>query len=202
MKKSCCIVALAGLATIASAQDFSLTIVGGAGAASITDFSTFEVEIYGDASVGTHMVGGSFGVEAMTNNFEVLDMRWNPAAWSAFNDDGGTTGGGNYDQVIFGQLVIPGVPPFDVPAPGSALGSLIGTFEIDVGEHGSFWSIDLQLTAQVPFSLQVVDIDTGETFLSTDGNLALGSFSAAFIPAPSSLALIGLGGLAAGRRRR
>jgi hypothetical protein len=199
MKKSCIVLAFAGLATLASAQDFSLSIVGPS--VGITDFATFTVEVYGDASLGTHMLGGSFAIEATLTEFEVLNMTWLPASWSSFNTDGGYAGAGNYNQVIFGQLVIPGVPPFDQPAPGSELGGLIGSLQIDVGQLG-FWGIELQLIAQDPFSLQTIDINTGETFKSSSGNITLGSFSAYFIPAPASLALLGLGGLAAGRRRR
>ena len=79
---------------------------------------------------------------------------------------------------------------------------------MDLGE-GHVVELDrqLNLTDQIsfdfiggdPFSLQVIDIDTGVAFSSATDNLALNGLH---IPAPSSLALLGLGGLAVGRRRR
>lgn len=200
MKNAIMIVTLAGLVSAASAQDFSLTMVGPS--ASITDFATVTVDVFGDATVGTHILGGGFTVDAFTSGFEVLDMAWVPAGWSQFNTDDGHLGGGNYGQVIVGQLLIPGVPPFDVPGPGSEIGGLLGSFQIEVGQLTGFWSIDLQLVAQDPFSLEVIDINTGTSFQSSNGNLTLGGFHAAFIPAPSAMALLGLGGLSIVRRRR
>lgn len=200
MKNAITLVALAGLVSVASAQDFSITMVGDG--AAITDFATITIDVFADASVGTHILGGGFLVDATTSGFEILDMSWTAASWSQFNTDDGHLGDGNYDQVIVGQLVIPNVPPFDVPAPGSQVGGLLGSFQIDIGQLTGFWSIDLDLVATAPFALEVIDIDTGTSFQSSNGNLSLNGFHAEFIPAPSSLALLGLGGLAFGRRRR
>ena len=199
MKYAVTALTMAGLAAAAGAQDFSISM---SGTAAITSFSTITIDVTADASVGTHYLGGGFSVDATLLNFEVLDMTWTPASWSQFNTDEGHTGDGNYGQVIVGQLVIPGVPPFDVPAPGSELGELLGSFQIQVGELGAFWTIDLEMVATDPFALEVIDINTGESFRSSDGNLTLNGYHAAFIPAPSALALLGLGGLAASRRRR
>lgn len=202
MKNAMCVFAVAGLVGSASAQDFSLSIAGAPTTVGATFGVTITIDIIGDASVGTHMLGGSFALEIVGGNSTVLDMTWIPAAWSAFNTDGGFDGNGNYNQVIFGQLVIPGVPPFDVPAAGSELGSLIGSFQIEISAINGFIALDLFLVAQDPFSLEVLDVVTGETFQSSAGNLALNGASIYMLPTPSSLALIGLGGLAASRRRR
>ena len=191
--------AVAGLVGTAGAQDFSLSIAGAPATVDVTGGATITIDIIGNASVGTHMLGGSFAL--VSGHPLITDISWNPASWSSFNTDGGYDGNGNYNPVIFGQLVIPGVPPFDVPAAGSELGSAIGSFQIVIGA-GFLGVMDLFLVAQDPFSLQVIDLVTGETFQSSDGNLTLNGASIQVTPSPSSLALIGLGGLAVTRRRR
>lgn len=195
MKNAVFVLAIAGLALTSSAQEFSLSISGAP--ASFGSTGTFTFDIIGDASVGTHMLGGSFALE--TNNPQISNIVWTPASWSAFNTDGGFAGNGNYNPVIFGQLVIPGVPPFDVPAPGSELGSVIGSFQITL----SFFIgiIELNLVAQSPFTLEVFDVSTGETFQSSPDNLTLNG-ATVFTPSPSTLGLFGMGGLVAARRRR
>lgn len=148
--------------------------------------------------VGTHMLGGSFSL--VTSSSVVSNMTWTPASWSAFNSDGGYAGGGDYNPVIFGQLVIPGVPPFDVPAVGSELGQRIGSFQVTVDQFCGV--LDMELVAQSPFTLEVLDLNTGETFQSSNGNLSLNGATISVTPAPSSLAVLGLGGFATLRRRR
>ncbi|MFG0244737.1 MAG: PEP-CTERM sorting domain-containing protein [Phycisphaerales bacterium JB052] len=198
MKKSTVLcVSIAGLASVAGAQDFSLTLVA---ESDFFDGSTTQtIGVYGDANVGTHMLGGAFELTSSGNTM-VDNMSWTAASWSSFNTDGGYAGNGDYNQVIFGQLVIPGVPPFDVPAAGSELGSAIGYFQIDLAEPVNLLStISFNLIASDPFSLEAIDINTGETFRSNDGNLILNGLA---IPAPSTLGLLGFAGLVGARRRR
>ena len=201
MKSSIALVAVAGFAAAASAQNFSLSISGAPATVDATAGATITVDIIGDSDFGTHMLGGAF---TMTSGSAMVDnMTWSAASWSSFNTDGGYAGGGDYGQVIFGQLVIPGVPPFDQPAPGSELGSAIGSFQIQIAA-GSNGQLDLSLSAGSPFSLEVLDLATGATMQSSAGQLALNgaSINVTSIPAPSAMALLGLGGLVAGRRRR
>ncbi len=199
MKTSIALVAVAGFAAAASAQNFSLSIAGAPATVDTTMGAvTITVDIIGDSDFGTHMLGGAF---TMTSGSALVDgMSWAAASWSAFNTDGGYAGGGDYGQVIFGQLVIPGVPPFDVPAAGSELGSAIGSFQIVIGQGTG--TIDLTLAAGSPFSLEVLDNVGGTTAQSSAGTLTLNGASINVIPAPSAMALLGLGGLVAGRRRR
>jgi len=196
MKNALALIAVAGIASAASAQNFSLSISGAP--TSVAEGAVFTVDIIGNADVGTHMLGGSFTMSS--NSALVSSIAWTNAAWSSFNTDGGYAGGGNYDAVIFGQLVIPGVPPFDVPAAGSELGSAIGSFQITLGAGTGV--LDLNLGAEDPFTLQVLDVDSGALSDSSQGQLALNGASINVTPAPSAMALLGLGGLVAGRRRR
>lgn len=190
--------ACAGMASVGAAQNFSLSLVP-----SISDIhqsQVFTVDVYGDADVGTHMLGGSFALES--DGQCITDMQWNSAPWSAFNTDGGFAGDGDYNEIIFGQLIIPGVPPFDIPAPGSELGSLIGSFTVFLDQAIGDTSITFQLVEASPFSLEVIDINTGETFQSSNGNLSLGSATITGIPTPGTIPIFAGLGLLASRRRR
>tara|TARA_R110002073_G_scaffold1715_1_gene12196 strand:+ start:75147 stop:75743 length:597 start_codon:yes stop_codon:yes gene_type:complete len=189
--------AFAGLAFTASAQDFSLSL---SGPTSPELGSVIIVEVVGDSSFGTHMLGGGFSLE--TNSSLIENITWNPASWSAFNEDNeGYLGNGNYGQVVFGQLLLP-IPGFDVPAAGSELGGLIGTFEVEIATEGS-GVIDFSLVASTPFTLEAVDVNNGlSTAQDVDGSLTLNGFSAFLIPNPSVTALFAFAGLAASRRRR
>ena len=202
MKTSIALVAVAGFAAAASAQNFSLSIAGAPATVDTTAGAvTITIDIIGNSDFGTHMLGGSFAVNGSgTGSALVSSMSWAAASWSAFNTDGGNAGGGSYNAVIFGQLVIPGVPPFDVPAAGSELGNAIGSFQIVIAQGTGI--LDLSLEGQSPFSLEVLDLAGGTTANSTNGQLTLNGASINIIPAPSAMALLGLGGLVAGRRRR
>jgi hypothetical protein len=195
--KTIAIAAIAGFAAAASAQSsFSLSIVGAPMTVDTTmGAATFTVDVTGDSDFGTHILGGGFALST-GSSANVTAMSWANAAWSAFNTDGGYDGAGNYNNVIFGQLVIPGIFP---PAAGSELGSVIGSFQITVEGAGV---LDLSLVAAAPFALEAVDSVSGATANSSNGSLTLGGASVNLVPAPSAMALLGLGGLAAGRRRR
>ena len=189
--------AFAGIASGAVAQNFSLSIV--ASKSTIGPTGSFTLSVYGNADVGTHMLGGSFG---LTSDSSVIDsMSWTPAAWTVFNTDNGYAGDGNYNDVIFGQLVIPNVPPFDQPTPGSELGSLIGHFTVVLNSFGEA-ILDFQLNAGSPFTLEVIDIDTGVVTNNTQGTLFLGSTRVIYVPGPGAAPFIGCLGLLAARRRR
>jgi hypothetical protein len=195
MKRVCIAAAIAGSATCTTAQNFSLSLVPG----SVTIFpgSSFTLTVFGDADQGTHLLGGAFSLES---NGECIDtMTWTPASWSAFNTDGGFAGDGNYNEVVFGQLVIPGIFP---PAPGSENGSAIGTFTVNLDPGIGDFILDFQLVAAQPFTLETVDANSGQTFQSSNGNLSLGSASIGLIPSPGVMPGLGLCGLLSTRRRR
>jgi hypothetical protein len=136
--------------------------------------------VFGDAAFGTHLLGGAFGVAGSGDTGVVQGMSWANAAWSAFNTDGGYAGNGSYNDVVFGQLVIPGIFP---PAPGSENGSAIGSFTVTVDGAGT---VDFQLTAGSPFTLEGVDDVSGAT-QNDGGSISLGSTSINVVPAPSAM---------------
>ncbi len=195
MKNTVALIAVAGIASVAAAQNFSLSMTPSV--TSTGEGGSFTISVYGDADQGSHLLGGAF---SLTSDSALIDsMSWSNAAWSAFNTDNGYAGNGNYNDVIFGQLVIPGIFP---PAAGSEVGSLIGSFQVNLAAAG-FGDINFQLVAgSGDFSLQTVDSVSGDLYDDASGQLSLGSGTVTVTPAPSALALLGLGGLAAGRRRR
>ena len=196
MKSTIALVAIAGFAAAATAgSSFTLSI---GAPASVEEGTTFNVDVFGDATVGTHMLGGSFSMSSGSSL--ISGMSWTPAAWSAFNTDNGYAGNGDYNSVIFGQLVIFGIPGFDVPAAASALGSLIGSFEVTLGAGTG--DINFAINAGSPFSLETLTAGAAGTFQSGSANTNLGSATVTVTPAPSAMALLGLGGIVAGRRRR
>ncbi len=195
MKNTIALIAVAGMATIASAQNFSLSINA---PTEVAEGAVFTIDVMGDADTGTHMLGGGFSLTS--NSGLIADMAWTPADWSAFNEDGGYSGNGNYGDVVFGQLLIFGIPGFDMPADGSDLGNLIGSYQVTLGAGSG--DIDFAFNAGVPFTLQSYNEADGAISSSADGQLALNGATVTVTPAPSALALLGLGGIAAGRRRR
>tara|TARA_R110002072_G_scaffold271010_1_gene430857 strand:+ start:74149 stop:74781 length:633 start_codon:yes stop_codon:yes gene_type:complete len=200
--------AIAGLASTAIAgpvaETFSLTMYVRQ-APEITDGATMAIiDVIGDSSFGTHLLGGQFGISS-NGHSEVSDIRWTPADWSTANGLGTYDGAGELSDVIFGQLVVL-TDLFDfLPGENSELGNVIGSFEVD---FDSGFTQDIQFDF-VPdperFSLKVIDVDlvnrTTQSLDSNNGDLSLGSLMIT-APTPSSLALIGLGGLAATKRRR
>ena len=219
MKNTVLLIAIAGFTTAAVAEDFILSIAGAPATVDATSGAVFTIDVIGDASVGTHMSGGGFSFGSGSNSM-IEDIVWTPANWSAFNADGGYAGNGEYNNIVFGQLLsFPGTPECGSPALDSELGERIGSFQITLAE-GSQGQLNLNLTEHqgdnVPFTFEVFEwLDgppngcpvtgrLGDHFNDSElgGNIIFNGASINVVPAPSSLALLGLGGLAASRRRR
>jgi len=205
MKNTIALIALAGIASAATAggETFSLTM-NTVSEVDATDAVTITVDVVGDSSFGTHLLGGEFGLSSGSNSM-ITDIRWTNAAWSTANGDGGYDGAGNNGTIVFGQLVVL-TDLFDfLPGAGSELGGSIGSFQIDIAA-GSAGTLDLSFLTTDRFALKTVDVDeVARTTASMDSNSGILSLNGASIevtPAPSALALLGLGGIAAGRRRR
>ncbi len=205
MKNTIALIALAGIASAATAggETFSLTMDTVA-SVDATDAVTITVDVIGDSSFGTHLLGGEFGLSSGSNSM-ITDIRWTNAAWSTANGNGGYDGAGNNGTIVFGQLVVL-TDLFDfLPGAGSELGGSIGSFQIDIAA-GSAGTLDLSFLTTDRFALKTVDVDevarTTASMDSNSGTLSLNGASIEVTPAPSALALLGLGGIAAGRRRR
>lgn len=197
------VLSVSGLAAAAHAQEqFSLTLIPSETVLECVGPVSFTLTVYGDSTFGTHILGGAFSLSSgSSGGFQISDMSWSPADWAAFNSDDGYAGGGEYNRVIFGQIVIPGVPPFDQPAPGSELGQALGSFTVTINEpHPEL--IDFELVVDDPFAMEVIDIDTGVVMNDTQGELTLHGATVLVCPSPSGCALLGLAGLGAARRRR
>ena len=196
MKQAGCLIGLCGLASSALAQNFSLTLVPSAQTIDTSGGAvTMTVTVIGDADVGTYLLGGSFGIQ--TDSASIIDMQWQPAIWSTFNDDDGYAGNGNYNQVIFGQLIGNFFPPPD----SSLVGNPIGSFQVTIAEDQVGQAV-MSLIPGTPFTLETVDWVSGNLFNSNDGNLTLNSTTITFVPAPSAASLLAFAGVAVARRRR
>jgi hypothetical protein len=211
MKKTLVCAAVAGLATAASAQTGSLSIVASSATVDWTMTATFTLSIFADADFGTHITGGAISINATgVGSGAVTDMVGSAEPWGLLGEeDFGYAGGGVYNGLIFGQIVF---LPFLQPDAGSALGSgpvMVASIQVTIAP-GTDGSIDFTLGGIVDaFALEVIDVDAnpggnppGVTTQLFDADVSFGSTKVNLVPAPSAMALLGLGGLVAGRRRR
>jgi len=201
MNRTVCILAFAGLATHASAQNYILRIEGGpqevdtsSGSVSIT------LDVIGDAEegLGTHMLWGSFALESIGSAI-IEDISWTHADWSEFNIDGGYSGNGEYNRIEFGQWEGSGF----IPRSGSELGQLIGQFQITLAQNDTASGmLDFRLLQSSSYALSTIDIDSGASYYSTPEVLVLEGFSTAVVPTPSSMMVLISAGILSTRRRR
>ncbi|MEQ9206971.1 MAG: PEP-CTERM sorting domain-containing protein [Phycisphaerales bacterium] len=214
MKKAILCAAVAGIAAAASAQTGSLSIVASQATVDWTTTSSFTLSVFGDADFGSHLAGGAFAINSTgIGSGAINNMVGSAAAWGGLGEeDQGYAGGGTYNGLIFGQVIF---LPFIAPDAASALGSgpvLLGSVvvSIDPGTNGviDFTTAEVQGVNDI-FVLEVFDDAAnpggnppGESTQLFDASIDFGSTSVNLIPAPSAMALLGLGGLVAGRRRR
>lgn len=200
--KSVVYVAFAGLASTAAAQSASLDII--ATPEFVDGFITsFTLSVYGEADFGTHIAGGEFAVSYSGDSASSLtSMDASAADWGLFGEnDRGYAGAGNHNGLVFGQLI---APPFFPPSEESRFTAgnpaLLGTIVVSIDSNfGGFSRFDLVM-GQGDFVLEIFDEADGSlTQLSSE--VSFGS-AVVSIPSPASTALLGLGGLVAGRRRR
>lgn len=202
MKNTLALIAVAGIATVASAQSGSLSMTSSAASVDTSGAAaTFTLSVWGDADFGTHIGGGGFALSATGGAGIVTSMAASVPAWGALGfEDNGAAGDGNYNAVIFGQLIF---PPIIAPSADSALGNgavLLATFSVTAAAD-STGTIDWSTAdAGGDFVLEIYDeADASFTRLTS---VDFGGVSVNVVPAPSAMALLGLGGLVAGRRRR
>ena len=196
--KSIALLAVAGLATVASAQNISTNLV-----VSLTfDKTSIAIGETATATMSASWTGvtGSYlssvnvdlnasGAFVAVSN--VAAVAWNNVALG-FNGQG-TASGANIIGLQASQFSL--IPPFNTANP-----ILITTFTV-TGTAEGILSYTSSNAAGAPFPYSV----TGPVFsdpVVEFSNSALSSGSLVVTPAPSAMALLGLGGLVAGRRRR
>ena len=203
MKNALALIAVAGIASAATAQNGSLSMTSSAMTVDSTTTTSFTLSVYADADFGSAIAGGGFSLSAVGGAGIVTDMVGSTPDWAALGfQDNGHAGDGNYNGLIFGQLIF---PPFIPAAPESMLGSgpvLVGTFAVTIAAD-SAGVVDWSTGGGVgPFVLEVFTDDGGAGTMTQLTDLDFGGVSVNVVPAPSAMALLGLGGLVAGRRRR
>jgi hypothetical protein len=172
------------------------------------DMTSFTLSVWADTDFGTAVAGGGFTLNAVGGAGTVTDMVASVPAWGALGfQDNGHAGDGNQAGLIFGQLIF---PPFIPAAAESMLGNgpvLVGTFTVTIAENSPDGLIEWTVGGGLGSSVLEIFTDDGGagSFTQlTEADIDFGSVSVliGIIPAPSAMALLGLGGLVAGRRRR
>ncbi len=202
MKSVICI-ALAGIVSTAMAQSASLTIVSNPATVNGIENSQFTLSIYAEADFGTHIAGGEFAISHAGDSAGAINgMDATAADWGLFGqNDRGYAGGGTHNGLVFGQLI---APPFFPPNEESRFtagnGALLGTVVVSIDPNFAGYNEFFVEMGQGAFVLEIFDEgDNSLTQLTSEvsfDSVVVG------IPAPSSIAMLGLGGLVAGRRRR
>ncbi len=196
--KSIAVLAVAGLASVAAAQNISTDLV-----VSLT-FDRDVINI-GETATATIIASwngvdgsyfSSFNVNLNASGEYVSLSNLAPIAWNntALGFDGtGTISGASILNLQAAQFSL--IPPFVATNP-----ILVTTFTV-TGTAEGVLSYSTTNADGAPFPMSV----TGPVFsdpVVQFGNDSFVSGSLTVVPAPSAMALLGLGGLAVGRRRR
>ncbi len=194
--KSIALMAVAGLATVASAQSLDITLswdatsvdFGGTATGTVmASFSGFDDGSY-LSSVNFDLIAS----EALGTVGNVGAVAWNNAGLGF--DGQGTASGADIIGIEASQFSL--IPPFSTDNP-----VMVMSFEFTAGDAEGVLSYSSSTAAGAPFSFSV----TGPNFSDQPVGFDDSSFSGdslRIVPAPSAMALLGLGGLVAGRRRR
>lgn len=238
MKKMFALVAVAGLAAVASADpatglfkwevstdggaswSSSATVNSGAsykirGSASWTDSGTASIGFAGatfeQIDLANANASDSFGgVMGSGTPTYVTRLQGTPEVWTLQAGSGASAGGLKLDQATttartnFGQL--PQTLPGGIPNPNFKTDNPLVVFEMDAvaGSDGRTIAISgtwTRLGTPASNEFKVYTTSTGTNKKPAQEATQMGA-SVTIIPAPASMALLGLGGLVAGRRRR
>jgi len=190
--KTVAILAVAGVAAAATAQSISIDVanptLNPGESTSVTLSAGYGGSDYAVAGIGTDFIS-SVGSEGWSDLALVAPM----------NGPGTSAGAGStsgVDGIIAGQLNFPPAGIYADPTNPIAFWSATYTAPADVAEA---FTVDLS-TNTSRFDVYVaMDRATSESRMA---DLREGAGAINVVPAPASLALLGLGGLAAARRRR
>jgi conserved repeat domain len=197
MKKALALAAVAGLASVAAAQSLTLNISADRATANVGDTITYTVSANTAAStyilnVNVHFVASDAGLGSASA------FSWN--SWASATNNGNASGA-SLDNVRGGQSLLFGAIDGSNPI-------VLGTFTVTAGAEGelSYGVVKGTAAASAMFITQRSDqgpFGPQFTFASATANgFSLNADSVRIIPAPGAMALLGLGGLAAARRRR
>ena len=202
MKSVFAIAAVAGLAGAAMAQDFTIYAVA---PAQVNPGDTYSVEFWGSIEGGSFVAGTSavagFGVDAMGSGNVAGVSTAHIGAWAAGFGVAGTVNGASVEGISGGQLA----NLFGILNPTINMNNPIMLFSIDVtaGAGGTITYVAGNPNPNGGLSYYPVSTDGASVVAPNDAGTTL-TFVAAttqVVPAPASLALLGLGGLVARRRR-
>lgn len=195
MKNAIAIAALAGLASAATAQSLTVNIDFGASSIQVGETTTATMTASFTGSGTPYMSVANFslvGDDSLATASGVVLGDWNMAALGPAT---GTAVGSGIAAIKISQQALFGA------VDTTSSGLLIASWTITADAEGvlSYSGID-----GAPFSFGINDADNSfgsptQYDVSVIGQNAL---TITAIPAPSAMALLGLGGLVAGRRRR
>lgn len=204
MKNAIALAVVAGLAAAATAQDMTISMVA---PESVNTGETYTVELWGSVSGGNWVQGTSamagFGIGATTDDDALVASITSStiADWALGFGTNGTVVGADLMGTSGGQIanVFNLNPGIDLSNP-----ILLFTFDVTAGDTAG----TVTYTPSDPNpngALSYYPVSTAGASViapNTAGtNLILTGASTRIVPAPASLALIGLGGLVARRRR-
>lgn len=201
MKNVFALAVVAGLAGAAVAQDFTIAATA---PATVNPGESYTVEFWGSVSGGSWVDGVSamagFGVDAQGSGSVASHSTANIAAWAAGFGVAGVSSGASVLGISGGQLanVFNLNPGIDMSNP-----ILLFTVDVTAGASGSIVYVAGNPNPNGGLSYYPVSTSGASVVAPNNAGTTLTYVAATtqIVPAPASIALLGLGGLVARRRR-